>query len=204
MEDINFGKYNFSLIKTGYDPEINDKFKSQLSVPKFISSLVETRNEDKEEIPLAIVRNEKDMFFLVENKRQNLSTVVAEHVYHMIHHLNYKDLSYNVCPIWYTECTNPKQISTHFADEVRDTMPTFWLQVNPRKNKEDFFAQSVAFFYIKSLIKNGDAEQPDAFILHLISTSDVPLIKSKLPKDIRADEPLKIYPCNNTVFQGQI
>ena len=203
MKDIDLSKYDFSMIKVGYTPDMIDKFKSQLSVPIFISSMIVSKGEDQEDIPLAIVRNDKDMFFLVESKRKNLSTVVAEHVFSMVHHINYKDLSYNVCPVWYTDGTNPKQIPTHFADEVTDTMPALWMQANPKKTKEDFFAQSVAFLYVKNIIKDKNDENPDAFIVHLISTSEVPLIDSKLPKEIRADEPRKIYPCKTLSFKGQ-
>ena len=79
-------------------------------------------------------------------------------------------------------------------------MPVIWLKDYPGKEKEDFFAQSVAFFYVKNVFKND--KQPDDYIIRLISTSEVPLIKSKLPKDIRADGPLKIVPCDTNSFQG--
>ena len=92
------------------------------------------------------------------------------------------------------------EIPNHFVDEVMNKMPVIWLKDYPGKEKEDFFAQSVAFFYVKNVFKKD--KQPDAFIIHLISTSDVPLIKSKLPRDIHADGPLKIYPCDTNSFQG--
>ena len=200
MKYIDNSKSNFSMIQFGYAPDLFEIFKSQLSVPMFITSTIETKDDGQEDIPLIIVRNDKDKFFLVENKRQNQSAVLAEHIFSMIHHINYRDLSYNVCPVWYTEETDLNEIPNHFVDVVMNKMPVIWLKDYPGKEKEDFFAQSVAFFYVKNVFKKD--KQPDAFIIHLISTSDVPLIKSKLPRDIRADGPLKIYPCDTNSFQG--
>lgn len=47
MKDIDLSKYDFSMIKVGYTPYMIDKFKSQLSVPIFISSMIVSKGEDR-------------------------------------------------------------------------------------------------------------------------------------------------------------
>lgn len=131
MKYIDNSKSNFSMIQFGYAPDLFEIFKSQLSVPMFITSTIETKDDGQEDIPLIIVRNDKDKFFLVEYKRQNQSAVLAEHIFSMIHHINYRDLSYNVCPVWYTEETDLNEIPNHFVDEVMNKMPVIWLKDYP-------------------------------------------------------------------------
>ena len=64
------------MIQFGYAPDLFEIFKSQLSVPMFITSTIETKDDGQEDIPLIIVRNDKDKFFLVEYKRQNNTSLV--------------------------------------------------------------------------------------------------------------------------------
>lgn len=183
---------NISMIETAYNPNEYLQFSSQIAVPKFLIYVVEKNNRDMDGLPLAIVRNEKDVFFLVENNKENINKLVVEHVFRMIHHLNHKDLLYNICRVWYKD--NKKlDISSRFVEGVRGFMPNFWAKFNQNRTKKYFFDNSIAFFFCKNVSKNKK-DDPDAYIIHLMTKSEIPLIKPKLSKDVCPDSSLVVYP----------